>query len=50
MYGKRTVFDLVLSRVMTGERLTTKDIMMYGTGGLCQGCSTCHFPNCSFGR
>lgn len=50
MYGKRTVFDLVLSRVMTGERLTTRDIMMYGTGGLCQGCSTCHFPNCSFGR
>lgn len=50
MYGKRTVFNLVLSRVMTGERLTTKDIMMYGTGGLCQGCSTCHFPNCSFGR
>lgn len=50
MFGKRTVFDLVLSRVMTGERLTTRDIMMYGTGGLCQSCEVCHYPNCSFGR
>lgn len=50
MFAKRTIFDLVLSRVMTGERLTTRDIMLYGNGGLCQTCEVCHYPNCSFGK
>ncbi len=50
MFAKRTIFDLVLSRVMTGEKLTKKDIMSYGVGGLCQSCKICHYPNCSFGR
>lgn len=50
MFAKRTVFDLVLSRVMTGEKLTKKDIMLYGAGGLCKSCDVCHYPNCSFGK
>lgn len=50
MFAKKTVFDLVLGRVMTGERLTKEDIMRYGAGGLCQSCEICHYPNCSFGK
>lgn len=50
MFAKRTVFDLVLSRVMTGEKLTKKDIMLYGDGGFCQSCEICTFPNCAFGK
>lgn len=50
MFAKRTVFDLVLGRVMIGERLTKADIMRYGAGGLCQSCEVCHYPNCSFGK
>lgn len=50
MFAKKTVFDLVLGRVMTGERLTKEDIMRYGAGGLCQSCEVCHYPNCSFGK
>ncbi|MCI6152626.1 MAG: molybdopterin-binding protein [Fusobacterium perfoetens] len=50
MFAKRTVFDLVLSRVMTGEKLNKRDIMLYGAGGLCQSCDVCHYPNCSFGK
>lgn len=50
MFSKRTIFDIVLSRVMTGERLTKRDIMRYGNGGLCQSCEVCHYPNCSFGK
>lgn len=50
MFAKRTIFDLVLSRVMTGEKLNKRDIMEYGEGGLCQNCEICHYPNCSFGR
>lgn len=50
MFAKKTVFDLVLERVMTGERLTKADIMRYATGGLCQSCEVCHYPNCTFGK
>lgn len=50
MYSKKTVFDLVLPRVLTGERLTMEDIMRYGHGGLCQDCDVCRYPNCSFGK
>lgn len=50
MYSKKTVFDLILPRVLAGERLKKEDIMRYGHGGLCQGCSECRYPNCSFGK
>ena len=50
MYAKRTIFDLVLPRVLAGERLTAEDLAGYGEGGLCLGCEVCHFPNCQFGK
>ena len=50
MYAKRTIFDLVLPRVLAGERLSAEDLSSYGEGGLCLNCETCHFPNCSFGK
>lgn len=50
MYAKRTVFDLVLPRILSEEKLTSDDIALLGNGGLCQGCEQCHYPNCSFGR
>lgn len=50
MFAKKTVFDLILGRVMTGEKLTKADIMRYGDGGLCQSCEVCHYPNCTFGK
>lgn len=50
MYAKRTIFDLILPRVLAGERLTREDISVYGEGGLCLNCPDCHFPNCGFGK
>lgn len=50
MYAKRTVFDLILPRVLAGERLTAEDIRVYGEGGLCLNCPECHFPGCGFGK
>ena len=50
MYAKRTIFDLVLPRVLAGERLGREDLCRYGEGGLCLSCDTCHFPNCGFGK
>ncbi len=38
MYAARTIFDLVLPRVMAGEQLTKKDLVKLGHGGLCLGC------------
>lgn len=50
MYAGRTIFDLILPRILAGERLTAEDISGYGEGGLCLNCPTCHFPNCGFGK
>lgn len=50
MYFKATVFDLVLPRVLAGERITRKDLAAMGHGGLCLGCAQCRFPDCSFGK
>lgn len=49
MYEKRTVFDLILPRVMAGEILEKKDIDRLGVGGYCMHCNVCIFPNCAFG-
>ena len=50
MYAKRTIFDLVLPRVMAGEILAKKDLDLLGEGGLCLSCPVCTFPNCGFGK
>lgn len=50
MYANRTIFDLILPRVLAGERLEAEDLSTYGEGGLCQNCEVCHFPNCGFGK
>ena len=50
MYARRTIFDLVLPRIMTGEILTKEDFDSLGQGGLCLDCEVCTFPNCGFGK
>jgi molybdenum cofactor synthesis domain-containing protein len=50
MYARRTIFDLVLPRVLAGEKLQAEDLAKYGEGGLCLNCEVCHFPNCGFGK
>ena len=50
MYAKRTVFDLVLPRVLAGDGITKEDLASYGQGGLCLSCDVCTFPHCGFGR
>ncbi len=49
MYAKRTIFDLLVPRLLCGERLDRKDIVKLAVGGQCEGCEECHFPHCGFG-
>lgn len=50
MYAKRTIFDLVLPRVLAGQRVSPADLAALGHGGLCLNCDMCTFPNCGFGK
>lgn len=50
MYSKRTVFDLVLPRLMADDMVTSDDLAGLGLGGLCLSCDICTFPNCGFGK
>jgi hypothetical protein len=50
MFSKRTVFDLVLPRIMAGEVIERRDVVALGHGGLCLECPTCCFPACPFGK
>lgn len=50
MYARRTIFDLVLPRVIAGEILTKADFDRLGQGGLCLDCEPCTYPNCGFGK
>lgn len=50
MYAKRTVFDLVLPRIMADDEIFAEEVAAYGEGGLCLNCKVCTFPNCGFGK
>ena len=50
MYSARTILDLILPRVLAGEKITRTEIAMLGHGGLCLQCKKCEFPRCPFGK
>lgn len=50
MYAGATIFDLVLPRMIAGEKLSKRDLVKLGHGGLCTGCKPCTFPHCHFGK
>jgi len=50
MYSKRTSFDLVIPKVLVGEKITKDYIVKLGHSGLCRSCPICTYPNCGFGK
>ncbi len=50
LYHRATIFDLILPRVMAGERPGKREMASLCHGGLCLNCKTCRFPDCSFGK
>jgi molybdopterin biosynthesis enzyme len=45
-----TVLDLILPRVLAGDKIGKKDLALLGHGGLCRDCLTCTYPHCGFGK
>jgi molybdenum cofactor synthesis domain-containing protein len=50
MYAKRTIFDLVLPRVLACDPVTSDELASLGEGGLCLNCPVCTYPACGFGK
>nr|WP_320189859.1 molybdopterin-binding protein [uncultured Desulfobacter sp.] len=50
LYHRTTIFDLILPRVMAGERPGKRELASLCHGGLCRNCPSCRFPDCSFGK
>ena len=50
MYAKTTIFDLILPRILAGERIGRKEVAALGHGGLCMKCDVCRYPVCPFGK
>jgi hypothetical protein len=50
MYHSITVFDLILPRILAGERIGRQELAELGHGGLCLDCRECRYPACPFGK
>jgi len=50
LHHQITALDLMLPRVLAGEKIGKRELAFIGHGGLCLDCSTCRFPNCPFGK
>ena len=50
MYAKTTIFDLVLPRVLAGEKIGRRELSELGHGGLCMKCDVCRYPVCPLGK
>ncbi|MBP7332197.1 MAG: molybdopterin-binding protein [Firmicutes bacterium] len=50
MFFKTTIVDLLLPRLLAGEKVTRRDIIALANGGLCKACPECRYPNCTFGK
>ena len=50
LYHQITVFDLVLPRLLAGERLDDRDLARFAVGGLCLKCRVCRYPACPMGK
>jgi len=50
MYHAITVLDLILPRVLAGEKIGRRELAELGHGGLCLHCKDCRYPVCPFGK
>ncbi|MEY8336740.1 molybdopterin-binding protein [Lachnospiraceae bacterium 62-35] len=50
MYAERTIFDIILPRIMAENTITKEELAELGEGGLCLSCPRCMYPDCGFGK
>lgn len=50
LFSKRTTVDIMLPRILAGEKITRRDVIELAHGGYCLKCEVCHFPQCGFGK
>ncbi len=50
MFHKITIFDLILPRILAGEKVGRAEVAELGHGGLCLNCKKCRYPVCPFGK
>jgi molybdenum cofactor synthesis domain-containing protein len=50
LYHRITVLDLVLPRILAGEKISKAELAFLGHGGLCRDCPECTYPKCHFGK
>lgn len=50
LYHRITVLDLVLPRILAGEKIGKAELAFLGHGGLCKDCDECSYPHCPFGK
>ena len=50
LFHRITVLDLVLPRILTGEKIGKTELAFHGHGGLCKDCKQCVYPHCPFGK
>jgi molybdopterin biosynthesis enzyme len=50
LHHQTTVLDLILPRILAGERIGKEALAFLGHGGLCKDCPECTYPHCPFGK
>jgi len=50
LYHRTTVLDLILPRILVGEKIGKAELAFLGHGGLCRDCAECTYPHCAFGK
>jgi molybdenum cofactor synthesis domain-containing protein len=50
LFHRITVLDLVLPRILAGEKIGKIELAFLGHGGLCKDCEECSYPHCPFGK
>jgi hypothetical protein len=50
LHHHTTVLDLILPRILAGERIGKMQLATLGHGGLCRDCQECNYPRCHLGK
>ncbi|WP_415238212.1 molybdopterin-binding protein [Seleniivibrio woodruffii] len=50
LHFSATSFDILLPRILAGEKIGKRDMALLAHGGLCHFCKKCVYPICPFGR